>query len=722
MKVIVETPLSTFTGYGNDGIGLIQALQRWGADVYVNPKNVDPPLLPEIAVLLTRQLEKPFDLAIHHIDPMQMEMDPTKVLASKINVGWSMWEYSTVDNMKGKSDFGKRTRFYDALIGYDSVTVEAFRPRMMKHRTVEPVKMPDGRETGRIVKTNEDVKLLALQGGFWPETWEKVERDWFGDRFGFCMVGQLHERKEPFLAIEAFGELKQDGGFDGAELHLKASPVSAPVLTPTGWRRMGDVSVGDLLVDPLGGGSQKIEGVYPQGEQDIYCVRLSDGSEAECTLDHLWQVKNDAGPWRVMSLAELLESGLRRKAHIRWEVPAVAPVEYEPVELPWDPYLLGLLLGDGALTQDIRFGSADPELLAECKARLPEGASWSDYGERTSCRWIGLRGMLPVARELGIFGKRSVEKSIPQLYLRGSVVERQALLRGLMDTDGTPGSKANAASFSTSSPQLALDVQELVRSLGGNAPSHRYRSASGRQTFQVKVIGLECPFQLARKVEKWQAVVRCHQLRRRIVSVDFVRREEAQCIRVSGVEGLYVTGDFVVTHNTQVPGLLAAMESVYPKLRVYYEHWPVAKLKQFYASQHVLLAPSRGEGKNMPALEMMSTGGTVIATNWGGHTQWIDDSIAYPIDYTLAPISGKYPNCMNARASKEHLKQLMWEAYTNRAGAKMRGDRAAKHIPQMCSWDAVVERLFLQLKHELGDKGQVLWEKAVACRRVLDED
>ena len=394
MKVIVETPLSTFTGYGNDGIGLIQALQRWGADVFVNPKNVDPPLLPEIAVLLTRPLEKPFDLAIHHIDPMQMEMDPTKVLASKINVGWSMWEFSTVDNMKGKADFGKRTRFYDALIGYDNVTVEAFRPRMMKHRTVEPVTMPDGRESGRIVKTNEDVKLLALQGGYWPETWEKVERDWFGDRFGFCMVGQLHERKEPFLAIEAFGELKQDGGFDGAELHLK----------------------------------------------------------------------------------------------------------------------------------------------------------------------------------------------------------------------------------------------------------------------------------------------------------------------------------------TQVPGLLQAMESVYPKLRVYYEHWPVAKLKQFYASQHVLLAPSRGEGKNMPALEMMSTGGTVIATNWGGHTQWIDDSIAYPIDYTLAPISGKYPNCMNARASKEHLKQLMWDAYSNRAGAKMRGDRAAKHIPQMCSWDAVVERLFLQLKHELGDKGQVLWEKAVACRRVLDED
>jgi len=144
--------------------------------------------------------------------------------------------------------------------------------------------------------------------------------------------------------------------------------------------------------------------------------------------------------------------------------------------------------------------------------------------------------------------------------------------------------------------------------------------------------------------------------------------------------------------KTVTPGLHSAMEEWVPKLRVHYESWPQEILRTFYWNMNVLLAPSRGEGKNMPALEMLSTGGTVIATNWGGHTTWMDPTYAYPLNYTLAP-EPPFEECMSARASKDHLKELMWHCYTHRAEAKRKGEMAAVLIPERQNWDTATENM-----------------------------
>ena len=123
----------------------------------------------------------------------------------------------------------------------------------------------------------------------------------------------------------------------------------------------------------------------------------------------------------------------------------------------------------------------------------------------------------------------------------------------------------------------------------------------------------------------------------------------------------------------------------------------------------------------MPALEMQSTGGTVIATNWGGHQEWLDNSYNYPLDYVLRPVDSDSPNTQNARADKDHLKTLMLQAYQNRGEAKQKGDLAARIIPQMCSWDSVVEKLFLRLRDSVPN-GEALWTAAVSCRQEQDDD
>lgn len=348
LKILVKTPLNPFTGYGNDGIGLITALMDAGLDVYLDPLYVAPPLPAHVASLLTKRQQAPFDLLIHHHDPIHAGISPEARRACKAAIYWTMWEYDSLDNCPRRSTLRKRFRDYDAVFGYDNVSTTALGP---------------------YVKASN---LATLQGGFFPSDWPKAERDWRSDRFGFCMVGALHERKDPFVAIEAFRELKQEH-----------------------------------------------------------------------------------------------------------------PEEFEPAEL----------------------------------------------------------------------------------HLK-----------------------------------------------------------------------------------------------------------------------------------TNVPGLHQAMQEWVPKLRVHYNVWPADVLREFYASQHCLLAPSRGEGKNMPALEFLSTGGAVIATNWGGHTQWLSPSYAYPLNYTLVPLSPATPNCHNARADKDHLKALMLHVFRNRAEAASKGDLAARLIPEMCSWDAVVRRMFDKLR------------------------
>jgi glycosyltransferase involved in cell wall biosynthesis len=346
VKCLVRSPLSPYSGYGNDGIGIVRALLRMGLDVYLDSGYYSPPLPDEVAALLTRRLEAPFDLLIHHVDPGQLGITPETRNACAATVAHTMWEYTTLDNLKNRRGLKKRLRDYDLVLGYDSVSTGALAPYV----------------TGA---------ADTLQGGFWPDQWPAVRRDWNSKRFGFCMVGVLSERKDPFVAIQAFKELKDEypDEFDGAELHLK----------------------------------------------------------------------------------------------------------------------------------------------------------------------------------------------------------------------------------------------------------------------------------------------------------------------------------------TNVPGLHSAMEEWVPKLRVHYAVWPEHVLRDFYAGQHCLISPSRGEGKNMPALEFLSTGGTVIATNWGGHQQWLSDAYAYPLDYTLAPQAASTPDCLNARASKDDLKKLMLHVYRNRDEARRKGELAADLIPDMCGWDSVMERLFTKI-------------------------
>src|SRR5256886_13147178 len=156
----------------------------------------------------------------------------------------------------------------------------------------------------------------------------------------------------------------------------RAQPLTAKVLTPDGWRPIGDLAVGDLVVGSDGLPTPGL-GVYPQGRGPVYRVTTQDGASTLACGEHLWTVRtpddrSHGRPSRVLQTQEMI--GQLRRGHVhRYELPLVDPVEFVPRDVPIDAYALGLLLGDGCLTTTTTpsFTTTDAELAEALEAALP---------------------------------------------------------------------------------------------------------------------------------------------------------------------------------------------------------------------------------------------------------------------------------------------------------------------------------------------------------------
>ena len=170
-------------------------------------------------------------------------------------------------------------------------------------------------------------------------------------------------------------------------------------------------------------------------------------------------------------------------------------------------------------------------------------------------------------REIGLAGTRSDTKFVPADYLYNSAAVRVAVLQGLLDTDGGPVRQRDRScriQYTTSSERLRDDVIFLVRSLGGVAYA-RTRAAAGRPPGRARgrpvyhradafVLDIRLPspvepFRLARK----RALYRRFGGGRPMRFVDAIEpagEADTVCIQVAAADSLYVTDDFLLTHNT----------------------------------------------------------------------------------------------------------------------------------------------------------------------------
>jgi phosphate starvation-inducible protein PhoH and related proteins len=415
-----------------------------------------------------------------------------------------------------------------------------------------------------------------------------------GEKLGF-LPGTLSEKIDPYLRplydalyemvdAEQIGRLMERGTIEVAPLGYmrgRSQPYSSGVLTPSGFQPIGSLEVGDLVIGS-NGLPTPVLGVYPQGRKEVFRVQTQDGASTLCCGEHLWAVtthgdRSRGRSHRVVETRELV--GRLRAAHAhRFELPLVShPVEFEPRPVPMDPYALGLLLGDGCLTTSTTpsFATGDPELALALEAAL-DGIELRRKGEVDYVlrHTAGHRGgvivsnpVTVVLRDLGLAGTRSTTKFVPDVYLRNAAGVRLAVLQGLLDTDGGPVTQSGRTcriQYGTSSERLRDDVVFLVRSLGGVA-YWRTRAAAGRRPGRARgrdvhhrsdafVLDIRLPagiqpFRLTRKREDYRVTGGGRPMRF-VHSIEPAGEEETLCIQVAAADSLYVTDDFLVTHNT----------------------------------------------------------------------------------------------------------------------------------------------------------------------------
>ena len=338
----------------------------------------------------------------------------------------------------------------------------------------------------------------------------------------------------------------------------KALALDTPLPTPRGWTTMGQVAVGDLLLDAAGRPTRVVAATDVMVGRPCFEVTFSDGTTVVADAEHQWLTstrasrRSAAGRSQVRTTAELAatvrcETADRRANHA---VATSAPLDLPARDLLLPPYALGVWLGDGHAAS-ARFTTADPEIAMHVEA---EGLEVRDHGT-----------VQALLHKLGVLG----DKHVPAAYLRASVDQRRSLLAGLMDTDGTVTPTGNLQ-FAVTCARLARDVRELVISLG-----HRCTVTTKRVTGRTEASATchtlnwttdERVFRLERKhlVHKDRSTATPSRTRLRwITSVTPVASVPVRCVQVDNAQHLYLaTLAMIPTHNSTMGLDIARSASV----------------------------------------------------------------------------------------------------------------------------------------------------------------
>jgi replicative DNA helicase len=379
----------------------------------------------------------------------------------------------------------------------------------------------------------------------------------------------------------------------------KALALDTPLPTPTGWTTMGEVQVGDQLVDADGRPTKVVAATNVMVGRPCFEVTFSDGSTIVADEEHQWLTETRAArksKWAADSqhnrsrnqnihpsavttgqIADTLTVGAEKRAN--HAVLNARPLEAPEADLPLPPYVLGAWLGDGhSASARITCETDEIPMLIEGLGLRVEPRGNMLYTLKLPSREPAADGICPdcgtrfhgqflcsschadhgsvqsLLRSIGVLG----DKHIPAAYLRASETQRRDLLAGLMDTDGTVVRGVGSCQFAVTSKRLADDVHELVVSLGyrcGRTTKQvKGRSAETSTCYILNFSTVDDVFRLHRKhlLHKEERPASTARIGRRyITSVTPIESVPVRCVQVDNEEHLYLAGrSMIPTHNS----------------------------------------------------------------------------------------------------------------------------------------------------------------------------
>lgn len=472
--------------------------------------------------------------------------------------------------------------------------------------------------TSNIQKENIDVTFKKdYNYSFLNLNWNK---DYIPRDYQEQYVNELTKEKRKDLLLV---DLATGGG--------KAQWVKSKVRVPNGWKEIGDMKVGDPIITQ-DGSTTYVTGVYPQGKKDLYEITFYDGRSTLCCTEHLWRIYspsfsnkgkqdlNDESFWRVLNTEDIASVFNKKKQGLinnwsRMYISLPESEQNEEKEFLIHPYILGCIIGDGMIGEkSLRLTISSIEVIERIKSLLPDSVAirMIDEYKKKNCYTIsiihkdninGIRKhsnpFVVELRKYGLTGKTALNKFIPEEYLNGSTEQRWELLRGLMDTDGTVSdpektigrtgkkSKCGNISYSTSSYQLCLNVIELIRSLGGIAsyyikiPFYTYlgERKQGNDNYVINV-RLKHPNMAFTRPDRKSRLTYENQYSKvfklAVKDIKLKMYDNAVCISVAHPSKLYVTENYIVTHNTFIA--VKALQSINKRTAIlvipkYIEKW-----------------------------------------------------------------------------------------------------------------------------------------------------
>ncbi|RKZ99057.1 MAG: hypothetical protein DRQ46_00075 [Gammaproteobacteria bacterium] len=399
-----------------------------------------------------------------------------------------------------------------------------------------------------------------------------------------------HLMEEIYTEIKSDSTLDRSTGYIGIDYSLggikssdmivlagrpssgKAQPLDAKVLTPNGFVLMGSLKLNDYVLTPDGSKS-KVIGIYEQGVKSVYELQFSDDSKSQCTEDHLWltttrnerrsRLRKDG---KVRTLKEIKNTLIRQDGQAgNHQIPWTKPVEFKSQKeiLPIEPYLLGMFLGDGRYDRTVKIWNEEKDLQDKIisKLHIDDTATITEPNIIRIERKKRNNQKSEFAKsldELGLSIPGSAYKFIPSIYLYASPFDRLELLRGLVDSDGYVNNGA-LVEYSTISEMLKDDISFLIRSLGGKVtvtekpkPRYTYKGDMkiGKLAYRIffSFQNNTVPVSSKKHLSRWKGLKRIagHAIK----SVRYIGKKICRCIQIEDHRGLYLTDDFIPTHNT----------------------------------------------------------------------------------------------------------------------------------------------------------------------------
>lgn len=347
-------------------------------------------------------------------------------------------------------------------------------------------------------------------------------------------------------------------------------PYSEPVLTPTGYVPMGSLKVGDLVMNP-NGSPVRIGDIVEQGTTEIYEVEFQDGRKVRCGANHLWATCRNGKKFYIMRTVDYMKRKLKQgspgKEHYPYKIPELNPLNFDERSVTVDPYVLGVLLGDGYICGDqVRFSTADEFIVEELQRRLPDYIieHKEQYNYVIKSKVQGINELNRQLKDLKVKVK-SYNKFIPENYKFTSIENRFELIRGLMDTDGSVTN--GACSFVSTSEQLIDDIVFVLRSLGirckkskeipgrNNVDFNNGNYSDTRPHWELTITTEEDIFKLPRKLEN---IRKNRTYNYKGIGIKAIRKtgefEKQRCLCIDNENHLYITKDFIPTHNSYKGG------------------------------------------------------------------------------------------------------------------------------------------------------------------------